>query len=488
MVAFAVKIATPTPPVPQRADATQRTTLRAIVELPNGADLRDLWEQPAGTERVTEAVRRMRAANEAAVKEQWSLVARKLPKDIQARVAEQLWINNSIVVDFDVTGPLDAAKEQLQAVLGWQLLIAPVPEAGPLGEPIHSRPRTPEPPTSVPWNLDRLGAPEAHAAGHRGQGIRIGSIDMGVNVDHPEIAAAYAGRARDGSVDHNGHYFDPRGNATPGSPPCVAGDHGSMTIAHAVGANVGVAPGATFDAAVVFSDEQGLSPVQNELQMRLELLRSIQWMSAPVGADGSPNPAAAPHIVIDSWGVAPDTAQATDRYLDSALRNVAAAGIVHVAAAGNWGGPGHLAYPADLETVIAVGAVDELDQPVWGFSHGPSRSTDITKPDVAAPETNLTSILPAGGYRTYGHGGTSSGAPQIAGVLAVVNGALLARGEAPLDIRDARVALRELSRDVYLPGPDTATGMGVPDLRRLDATLATLTAERARRAALKSPI
>ena len=481
--------ANPSPTASARPAPAPAQTLRAVIELPNGADLRDLWARPAGPARITEAVQRMRDASANSLTQQWPRFERRLPAGVSARIVEQLWINNSLVVDFDMAATAEGstppeqgtAREQLQAVIGWQNLLALVAAPAELPKMPPTAPGRPNPPPR-PWNLERLGAPAAWAAGHRGAGVTVGVIDSGTRVDHPEIAAAYRGRLADGSLDHTGSYYDPRlATPTPGQPvpkpgaaPRMTIGHGSAITALAVGAHVGVAPDARFIASVQWGTTPGLSPAQQEQADRIDTLRSIQWMTAPVGADGTPNPAAAPQIVNDSWHEANGAAQATDRYLDTALRNVAAAGIVHVVAAGNTGGAGWLSYPADLDAVIGVGGVDEHDKPVPGLGNGPSRATDLTKPDVAAPETNLTSIRAGGGYQTDQHGGTSSTTPQISGVLAIVDGALLAHKKAPVDVREARFVLEQLARDVHTPGPDNATGFGVPDLRRLDTALAAL--------------
>jgi subtilisin len=135
--------------------------------------------------------------------------------------------------------------------------------------------------------------------------------------------------------------------------------------------------------------------------------------------------------------------------------------VLVVAAAGN-DGPyeDSIDYPAALETVVAVGALDETATIATWSSRGINESTTqgiIEERDIelAAPGVNVESTYYTGGYAILS--GTSMASPHIAGLAAK-----LWQGDA--------VATRDLLRSLTLPvdlgesGDDNAYGWGLPQL------------------------
>ena len=70
------------------------------------------------------------------------------------------------------------------------------------GEPVSATPAPPTAPSASPaqplpqvsyfgsgndWNVNQVNAPEAWAAGYRGQGITVAVVDTGVDLDHPDL-------------------------------------------------------------------------------------------------------------------------------------------------------------------------------------------------------------------------------------------------------------------------------------------------------------
>jgi subtilisin family serine protease len=125
-------------------------------------------------------------------------------------------------------------------------------------------------------------------------------------------------------------------------------------------------------------------------------------------------------------------------------------GIVVVAAAGNGGATGPPIYPAALEEVIAVTAVDARDELFDGATRG-------VYVDLAAPGVEVLTTRPGNDYRAAT--GTSFASPYVAGTLAL----LCARrpGSTPAQLQSL---LEHTVEDLGAKGKDPLFGSG-----RLDA-------------------
>ena len=130
-------------------------------------------------------------------------------------------------------------------------------------------------------------------------------------------------------------------------------------------------------------------------------------------------------------------------------------GVVVVAAAGNESGA--LLYPAKLDPVIAVAAVDRNDHVAEFSNHG-------SKLDISAPGVDIISTLPDGGYGTFS--GTSLASPYVAGVA----GLLLAQRPDLTNDQITRI-LQQSADDLGPAGFDPDYGYG-----RLNAYQALLSA------------
>jgi subtilisin family serine protease len=291
------------------------------------------------------------------------------------------------------------------------------------------------------WGLDAIGARSVWSAyGLTGAGVRVGSIDTGVNAAHPDLAGKVVGwrdfvNGRAAPYDDNGH-----------------GTHtvGTMVGGSAGGSPIGVAPGARVVVAKAMN-ANGVGAGSN-------LLAAAQWMTDP---DGNPATADYPSVVNNSWS----TGDANDPWFHAMVRQWVALGIVPVFAAGNSGpGAGTVGSPASYPESVAVGAVDQASA-VASFSArgpvvwrdldggGPAAGTLLTKPDVVAPGVAITSSVGTG-YLAYS--GTSMASPHVAGLVALM------RQAAPdLAVASVEDIIRSSARDLGAPGADGTSGAGL---------------------------
>ncbi|MEE2752888.1 MAG: S8 family serine peptidase [Candidatus Latescibacterota bacterium] len=138
--------------------------------------------------------------------------------------------------------------------------------------------------------------------------------------------------------------------------------------------------------------------------------------------------------------------------IEDAIRYAVERGVIAIAAAGNSGAP-PVAYPAALDNVISVAAVETTGLLASFSSYGPL--VDLVAPGVNIFSTQLND--------TYGpRSGSSFAAPQVAGLAAL----LLSR-QPDLSVDQIRGALVSSTTDLGTPGWDTAFGAGQADASQL---------------------
>ena len=271
----------------------------------------------------------------------------------------------------------------------------------------------------VAWGVKRIGSGLAHDAGNRGLGVRVAIVDSGIDCTHPDLDGNCAG-GFDFANDDN----DPRddnGHGTHVAGTVAAEDDGLGVV--------GVAPGATLYALKVLNASGS--------GYWSDIIAAIQW-----AADNQIQ------VTNNSYGGSAYPGST----VQAAFDNSYAAGVLHVAAAGNSGdcaGTGNtVGYPAAFDSVIAVAATDSNNQRACFSSTGP-------QVELSAPGVSIYSTRMGGSYVSYS--GTSMASPHVAGTAALV----FASGA--FENTEVRQKLQQTADDLGALGRDAFYGFGLVD-------------------------
>lgn len=268
-------------------------------------------------------------------------------------------------------------------------------------------------PYAPEWGLNDINAPQVwDELGITGEGIVIGTIDTGVQYDHPALVNQYRGNLGDGDFDHNYNWYNwGHGNADHPADTDGTFSHGTHVTGTVVGDDggenqIGVAPGAQWIAANGCCPGGGFEP----------LLASGEWMIAPTDLAGdNPDPAQRPHIINNSWG----TGGFVDNDLfDDVSEAWAAAGQLGIWALGNagpscqtGGSPGNRAINFSVGNYDSNHVINVLS------SRGPGVD-GVIKPEISAPGTAVRSAQQGNNYGSLS--GTSMASPHVAGAAALL--------------------------------------------------------------------
>jgi len=290
-------------------------------------------------------------------------------------------------------------------------------------------------------NVALVNAPALWGMGYTGQGVVVASLDTGVDVSHPDLAASYRGGANS--------WYDPYNeNAAPAD--FYVNHHGTMTMSLIVGgsaggSNIGIAPGAKWISAKIFNNAGGATETA--------IHQALQWVLNP---NNDPTNPGAPDVVNNSWGYQYPGCNLNFQWDVQAL---AAAGIVPIFAAGN-SGPNSSSdtSPANNAGAFAVGAIDNNSLINSQSSRGPnSCNTAAPFPNLVAPGVALRAAVPEGLYSTCT--GTSCAAPEVTGGIALLLSALPHLG---LNLREQ--SLMQGAFDLGPAGYDPSFGYGRLDV------------------------
>ena len=402
-----------------------------MVTLRDAPDLRGLGTL-GRTQRLSTVVRRLRAHADTA---QASLRRRLRAMEASGEVTAQtpLWVANAVAVRATPRAVRElAARPDVASVTPDAITV--VPTALPV-EP----------------NIGAVHAPDLWAAGQTGQGVVVATLDTGVDLSNPDLAARWRGGTNS--------WYDPYGQHPAG--PVDLDGHGTASAGLVVGgsdggSSYGMAPGATLIAARVFDDRGATTATAMHL--------AFQWLLDP---DHDPATADAPRVVNASWALG--AGPSCNLAFQPDVRALRAAGILPVFSAGNFGPTAATsASPANYPESLSVGAVSASDT-IWAYSSaGPSTCGGRTRvfPDLVAPGVSVLSADLFGSFQYLT--GTSVAAPHVAGAAALLLGA-----HPTLSVASVESALTGGAVDLGAAGPDERYGNGRLDVVAADARAAT---------------
>lgn len=303
------------------------------------------------------------------------------------------------------------------------------------------------------WALDNQGqeggtvdadidAPEAWAYHTGSRTVKVGIIDTGLELGHPDLAAnlwTNPGEIPGNSVDDdgNGYIDDVHGwnfagdNANPDDDN-FHGTHVAGTIGASAGNGIGVV-GVCWQVTLVplkFLDANGSGYTSDAV--------AAVYYASSIGCD----------LTSNSWG-----GGGFDQTLKDAIDAAGAQGRLFIAAAGNDGSDigAYPSYPASYacSNIVTVAATDRNDV-LAGFSNYNASAVHIAAPGVSIlstfPLQQTAAMASRGLGPTYGSiSGTSMATPHVSGAIA-----LLKAAEPGLDA--AALRSRLLQRCDAIPG------------------------------------
>ncbi len=264
---------------------------------------------------------------------------------------------------------------------------------------------------TVEWNIDKIRADSVWAQyGLSGDGVIVGTMDTGIDPDHPALAGNFSGHFFD-AVNGRTTPYDDHGHGTHVAG-IIAGGDGPGPFQNDIGIayNAQIASAKAFDAGGTGEDD--------------DIIACFQWFVS-LKVDSGVNI----KVVSNSWG----STDQTDTTFLPYVRAWREFDIIPVFANGNSGpSSGSAGTPGNFPNVIGVGATNINDQVANFSSRGPAPDqypwSDTTlwsrpdwnyvKPDISAPGENIRSSVPGGNYESWD--GTSMATPHVTGVIALM--------------------------------------------------------------------
>lgn len=259
-----------------------------------------------------------------------------------------------------------------------------------------------------------------------GEGIKIGIIDSGVDLHHPDLVGRvkkcinFTSPDRDDVTDENGH-------GTHVAGIMAANKNGSGIV--------GVAPQASLYMAKAFG--------KNGMASDEAVAQSLNWLILN-------------KVNIINMSFSSNNVPLYHNEIKKAYNK----GIIVVCAAGNNGNVRNrqLGFPARYPETISVASVD-MNGKVSTFS---SKNVNA---DIAAAGFEILSCYPGGRYAKFS--GTSMAAPIISGAAAILQRKAKNRMGRFLTPEEMRTVLCMHCEDIGKKGPDSSAGCGLFSFGRI---------------------
>lgn len=308
-----------------------------------------------------------------------------------------------------------------------------------------------------PWdNIGHIGAKQVwNSFGLTGTGVRVGGLDTGVDISHPDIAGKMVtNNAADPTYPGGWAEFDANGNIISGSVPHDSDQHGTHTTGTMIGGSasgfaIGVAPGANLMHGLVIPAGSGSFT---------QVAGGMEWIIDP---DNNPMTDDGADVVNMSLG-----ATGTHSAMVAPTDNMVAAGVFPSFSIGNSGpSASTTGSPGNVPSAFGVGATDFADVIASFSSRGPVTWNvapyigTYTKPDISAPGVQIFSTVPGGDWQYAGAGftwsGTSMAAPHVSGTVA-----LMRQANPGITVAEIKQILAQTSLELGTAGMDNTYGWG----------------------------
>lgn len=256
---------------------------------------------------------------------------------------------------------------------------------------------------------EESGVAYAHKHDIQGQGVLVGVLDTGCDVDHLEF--------RNKQIDFRYIPLDPTADAVRTCRGFDVDGHGTHVCGIIAGQHVGVAPRAELMVASVIESET--------LHTSLErVVIALNGMLAEMQLEKNVRK---PAIINISLGFPPEwvniaqigaVSRGIQQILNTLLMDY---NVLPIVAIGN-DGPGRMRAPAYFPETLSVGAVDRALLPAPFSGGGRSPGTPLVEPDLVGYGVDILSSLErqVDGRSVYAlASGTSMAAPYVAGIAAL---------------------------------------------------------------------
>ncbi len=300
--------------------------------------------------------------------------------------------------------------------------------------------------------IEQINCHTAHQAGYTGQGIRVLILDTGFNTERIVFDSLTIIDEWD-FINNDGN----TSNETDDESTYGQHNHGTYIFSTLAGYDPGNLIGPAFDAEFLLAKTED---VTSETQVEEDnFVAALEW-GEQNGAD----------VMSSSLGYL-DWYSYCDMDGNTGVTTIAvdiatSLGMLCVTSAGNWGTDEpppnpcdtlyyYISAPADADSVISVGAVNNTGDLGYFSSHGPTYDGRI-KPEVCARGVSTWCVdANSDSYRTAS--GTSLSAPLVSGAAAVI---LSAHPDwTPMDVREAIMMTADNA-----DSPDNDYGYGVIDV------------------------